>query len=74
MKEDVFKQTELIKKNIVSIIRTIDEVNKTLHQNKDLKDEIKKLTYAKELLQKSVNNIDEIEHLVIVSAVGRTDF
>jgi len=73
MKEDVFAQTAQIKKNFVQIMNTLDEIEKSIHSFDALQEEVRKLNEAKEALNKLVFNLDEIEHLVIVSAIGRID-
>ncbi|MFH1101589.1 MAG: hypothetical protein V1726_06110 [Methanobacteriota archaeon] len=73
MKEDVFTQTAQIKKIIVNVLHDIDEVQQKIHLYPELQEETQKLAEAKEMLNKTTFNLDEIEHLVIVSAVGRVE-
>ena len=74
MKEDVFAQTAQIKTNIVKVLNALDEIHQAIHLYEELQDEAKKLSEIKEILNKTVFNLDEIEHLVIVSAIGRIDY
>ena len=73
MKEDVFAQTTLIKKDMVKILQSLEEIQNALQPCTDFTEELEKLSTIKELINKSVFNLDEIEHIVIVSAVGKIE-
>ena len=73
MKEDVFAQTALVKKNIAQVLLAIDDTYRAIRIYEEFHEQTEKLSKAKELLDKSVFNLDEIEHLVIVAAIGRID-
>jgi len=74
MKEDVFTQTTLIRKDMVKVLKALDEIEHALQPYPDLEEEKQKLFDIKEIINKSVFNLDEIDHLVIVSAVGKIEY
>ncbi len=70
MKGEMFAQTEEMKKNMVKVITTLDEVHKVIEGHEELQSEAQKLVEARALVEKFRWNLDEIEHLTIVSSVG----
>lgn len=70
MKNEMFAQTDEMKKNMVKVLATLDDVYKVLKRYNELQAEAQKLSEAKKLVDKFRVNLDEIEHLTIVSSVG----
>ena len=70
MKGEMFSQTEEMKKNMVKILATLDDIHKVIEGYDELQPEVQKLVEARAMVEKFRWNLDEIEHLTIVSSVG----
>ena len=70
MKQEMFTQTEEMKKNMVKVLAALDDVHKVIEVYAELQMEAQKLSEARAMVEKFRWNLDEIEHLTIVSSVG----
>ncbi len=70
MKQEMFTQTEEMKKNMVKVLATLDDVHKVIEVYDELQTEAQKLSEVRAMVEKFRWNLDEIEHLTIVSSVG----
>ncbi|MCX6664931.1 MAG: hypothetical protein NT038_02555 [Euryarchaeota archaeon] len=70
MKGEMFLQTDEMKKNMVKILANLDDVRKVLEVYPELQTEAKKLVEVRAMVEEFRWNLDEIEHLTIVSSVG----
>ena len=70
MKQEMFTQTEEMKKNMVKVLAALDDVHKVIMVYDELQTEAQKLSEARAMVEKFRWNLDEIEHLTIVSSVG----